>query len=200
MSRPSAPPFRPLLHMGVGALAPALGLLTPPLALLGAGLGVVAGWVVLPLTPLEARLRRAGEPWLCGLRTYPVAVLLLVALLPPAEAAAAWGVLAFGDSLAALVGSRVRAPALFGHPKATWAGSGAYVLGGAAGALAVSQACAALAAATGWVEAGPVPGVAACLLAALAAAGLDLLPLRPDDNLPAALGAGGVLRLLRGVP
>lgn len=195
---PAPPLLRPLIHMAVGCLALLLGVLPTPYALGGALLGVLAGWVVLPLTALEARLRRPGEAWLCGLRTYPVAVLLLVWTLPPAEAAAAWGVLAYGDALAAVVGSRVAAPAIFGHPKATWAGSAAYVLGGALAAFLLSRGCAELALFAPGVDVGPVPTALACTLAALGAAGLDLLPLPPDDNLPAALGAGGLLRLLRG--
>jgi dolichol kinase len=191
--------LRPLLHAGTGLVALTLGVLPGPWALAGAVLGVVAGWVILPRTPLEAKLRRPGEPFLCGLRTYPLAVLALVVLLPPAEAAAAWGVLAFGDAAAALAGGLVASPSLFGHPKATCAGSGAYVLVGGAAAWALSAAVVALGGWSGQVEAGPAPAAAACFLAALAAAILDLVPLPPDDNAPAAAAAGCVLYFTRGL-
>lgn len=198
MSAPVAAPwFRPLLHMGTGLLALALGVFPYPWSIAAACLGVLAGWVVFPLSNFEARLRRPGEPFLAGLRTYPLAVLLLVILLPPFEAAAAWGVLAFGDGAAALVGQRVHAPAIFGHAKATWSGSAAYVLIGGGCAYGVAAGAAALAAATGWVAAGPAPALGACFAAAAAAAILDLVPLPPDDNVPAAAAAGGVLAALR---
>jgi dolichol kinase len=185
--------LRPLVHAGTGLVALSLGVLPRPWALAGAALGVVVGWLVLPMTPLDARLRRPGEPFLGGLRTYPLAVLGLVLLLPPAEAAAAWGVLAVGDACAALVGQAVPAPRLLGHRKATLSGSGAYVALGGLAAFGLATAVGVLAARSGLTEAGPVPSLGACLLAAAAAAILDLAPLPPDDNVPAAAAAGGVL-------
>jgi dolichol kinase len=190
------PLFRPGLHAATGFLALLLGVLSRPLAIAAAALGVVVGWVVLPLT-LEAKLRRPGEPYLGGLRTYPLAVLGLVLLLPPAEAAAAWGVLAFGDAAAAVVGRLVPSPALLGHPKATWAGSGAYLVVGAIAAALLAAGVDALAGAGG--AGAPPPGLVRCLLAAAAAAASDLVDVPPDDNLPAAAAAGLALVLSRGV-
>lgn len=182
--------LRPLVHAAVGLIALTLGILPRPFALLGALAAIAFNWFVLPSLPIEQRLRRADEPFLGGLRTYPVAVFGLVLLLPGPAAAAAWGVLAFGDAAAAIVGQRVPAPSLLGHGKATWSGSGAYLLVGGAAALGLSEAVAALARSCSWVAAHPAPGLAACLLAALAATLMDLLPLPIDDNLPAALAAG----------
>lgn len=184
---------RPLTHGAVGLFALSLGILPHPLAIAGGVLGVVVGWVILPRTPWEARLRRPGESFLGGLRTYPVAVLILILWLSPANAAAAWGVLAFGDAAASIVGQRVPAPRLFGHPKATISGSGAHVLVGAAAAFALGQGAEALGDLTGWVETGSAPGIMRCALAALGAAVLDLVPIPPDDNIPGALAAGAVL-------
>jgi len=196
---PSAAPGlrRPMLHAATGLGALALGLLPAPWHLVAAGFGVLVGWVVFPLTAWGAALRRPGEPYLGGLRTYPLAVLLLVVLLPRAEAAAAWGILAFGDGAAAVIGARVPAPALFGHAKATWAGSAAYLACGSLAAWGLSAGVAALASQSGWVPSGPVPSFPGCVLAAGAATLIDLVPLPPDDNLPAAATAGGVLYALR---
>lgn len=192
-----SPLLRPVLHALTGLAALALGILPYPWALAAALLGVLVGWVVLPLTALEKRLRRPGEPFLCGLRTYPLAVLGLVILLDPTDAAAAWGVLAFGDAAAALVGRSWPTRALFGHAKATWSGSAAYVLIGGAAATSLSAGVAALADVSGLVETLGAPSISTCFLAALAAGILDLLPLPPDDNLPAAAAAGGVLHIVR---
>jgi dolichol kinase len=184
--------FRPLLHASVGLVALGLGFLPRPVLLAGAALGVVAGWVVLPLTPLERRLRRPGEPFVGGLRTYPLAVAGLVAFLPPTLAGAAWAILAFGDAAASVVGRRVPSPRIVRARKATWAGSGALVLVGAVAALGVAR----FVEATGGGAPSALPwGVG---LAALAAALPDLLPLPIDDNLPIAAAAGLALAATHG--
>ncbi len=188
---------RPIVHAATGLLALTLGLLPAPWHLVAAGLGLVAGWILLPLTAFGRGLQRPGEPFFSGLRTYPVAVFLLVLLLPRAEAAAAWGVLAFGDASAAIAGRLVPSPAIFGHRKATWAGTGAYVIDGGLAAWGLSAGAAALASATGWVTIETSPSVLACFAAAGAAALIDLVPIPPDDNLPGAATAGGVLHALR---
>jgi len=184
--------IRPALHASTGLGALLLGVLPHWAAVLCAVLGVIAGWVVIPLT-IETWLRRPGEGYFGGLRTYPLAVLGLVLLLPPATAAAAWGVLAFGDPAAALVGQRVKAPSVFGHAKATWSGSSAYVLVGGLAAFLLGTGAAWLGQHAGLVDPGMAPGVARCMLAALAAGLSDLVRIPPDDNLPAAVAAAAVL-------
>lgn len=191
--------LRPLLHAGTGFGALLLGVLPHPWALVCGGLGVLAGWVVFPLSGMEARLRRPGERFFGGLRTYPIAVLGLVWLLPPAEAAAAWGVLAFGDAAAAIVGTRVPGRRLLGHPKATLPGTLAHLLVGWGAAYALGAAVGALGRAAGIVDPGPVPTLLATGLAALAAVLVDLVLRPPEDNLPCAAAAGGVLAAVRGL-
>jgi dolichol kinase len=176
--------LRPLVHAATGLVALGMGVFPRWLNVAGAVLGVVAGWVVVPRTPLEARLRRPGEPFFCGLRTYPLAVLGLVLAFPvAAPAAAAWGVLAFGDAAASVVGRRVAAPRVVPGSRATWAGTGALVAFGFAGAFGLS----AFVAATGG---GPAVPAAWCLAAAGAGAVVDLVRLPPDDNIPIAAAAG----------
>ena len=191
------PLLRPMLHAATGVIALSLGVLPRPWAIAGGVFGIVAGWLILPALPLERRLRRPGEPFLGGLRTYPVAVLALVLWLPPAEAAAAWGILAFGDAAAAIVGSRVPAPAVFGHAKATWSGSLAHVAVGGLAAWGLALGVAGLGSWSGWVDTGAAPSLLRCALAAAAAACLDLVPLPLDDNIPGAAAAGGVLHATR---
>lgn len=198
MSAPR-PWFRPALHAGTGLGALLLGVLPHPWALACAGLGILAGWVVFPLSGMEARLRRPGEPFLGGLRTYPLAVFGLVLLLPPAEAAAAWGILAFGDAAAALVGMRVPGPRLLGHPKATLPGTSAHLLAGWGAAFALGLGVGVLGRAAETVDPGPVPTLLATGLAACAAVLVDLLLRPPEDNLPCAAAAGGVLAAVRGL-
>lgn len=184
--------FRPLLHAGTGLVALGLGVMPRWMNLTGAVLGLVAGWVVIPATPLEAKLRRPEEPFLCGLRTYPVAVFLLVWLLPPTLAATAWAVFAAGDAAASIVGRHVAAPRLFGHRKATWSGTPAFVV---VGTLA-GVGAAAFVAATGGAPALPWTSV---LAAATAAALVDLVRIPPDDNVPNAGAAGLVVAWAAGL-
>lgn len=181
--------FRAWFHAATGLIALLLGVLPYGLSVLGAVLGVVAGWIVIPLTPLEARLRRPGEPWLNGLRTYPVAVILLVLFLRPATlAATAWAVWAAGDAAASLVGRHLRAPSPFGHPKAAWSRTPAFGLFRTLPGVGAGR----LVEATGGGAGASLPVVA---LAAAAAALVDLVRIPPDDNLPNALAAGAVLYL-----
>ena len=201
--------LRPAIHAAMGLFAFALGVL-PRWAAIGMALAaIVFNWVLLPRLALGRRLQRPGEPFLGGLRTYPVAVLGLVVFLPPAEAAAAWIVMAWGDAAAALVGQTVPAPRVFGHRKATWSGTCALFLVGATGAWLAGQFVVLSAPAretdiilgVAKVLGGPgeAPSLARCVLAALAATLVDLVRIPPDDNLPCAAVSGAVLRALRSV-
>ena len=180
--------LRPLVHAATGLVALGMGVFPRWFSITGAVLGVVLGWVVIPQTPLEKRLRRPGEPFLCGLRTYPVAVLGLVLALPASLAAGAWAVLAAGDAAASFAGRYVKAPRIFGHPKATWSGTAAFVLVGWAAALGVGTF---VEATGGGLFVPPMVVPFAVVAAALA----DLVPIPPDDNLPIAAAAGLVLGL-----
>ena len=183
--------LRPLIHAATGLGTLLLGVL-PRFGAVGCALfGVLAGWVILPMTPLETRLRRPGEPFLCGLRTYPLAVLGLIVLLPATLAAAAWAVLAAGDAAASLVGRRVPAPPVLGRGKATWSGTTAFFLVGAAAATGAGR----------FVEAtggGPLGPAWAPIAAGAAAALIDLVRIPPDDNVPVAAAAGIALVLAAG--
>ena len=184
--------IRPLSHVGTAIVALGMGVLPRWANLTGAALGMLAGWVVIPRTRVEAVLRRPGEPWLNGVRTYPLAVALLVLLLPATLAAAAWTIMAAGDAAASFVGRHVPAPSLFGHKKGTWSGTPAlFVVGSLAG-----WGAGAFVAATGGTPLGNPMNV---VLAAGAAALIDLVPLPIDDNLPLAAAAGVTLAATSGM-
>jgi len=182
---------RAAIHAATGLVALGAGVYPTWFLLGGAIGGVLIGWVVIPLSPLEARLRREGEGYLGGLRTYPLAVLGLVMafLHQPTKVAAAWAVLAFGDAAANVVGRRVRSPHVFGHPKATWAGSGALFVVGAVAAFGAARF-------VEWTGAPPLEPRWAPLAAALAATLVDLVRIPPDDNLPIAAAAGAALAIV----
>jgi dolichol kinase len=90
---------------------------------------------VYALPRLAGTLYRPGEirrRLTSGIVLYPVAVLfLLVAFADrPDVAAAAWGVLAFGDGMATLVGRRVRSAPIPWNREKSIAGSVAFILFG----------------------------------------------------------------------
>ena len=140
------------------------------------------------------RLHRPGEidqRFPAGLVLYPTSVLLLLLMLPsrPDIVAASWGILAFGDGAATLVGRR------FGGRKWRWnrqksvAGSVAlFVAGGAAGSFLAW-----------WCRDAVIPppylwfSIGAPLVAALVAAAVETVPIRLDDNLSVPLAAASVL-------
>jgi dolichol kinase len=186
--------LRPLIHVCTGLVALGMGVFPRWFLIAGAVAGVVVGWVILPLLPLEKRLRRPGEPFLGGLRTYPLAVLGLVLAFPsaPTLAAAAWAIMAAGDAAASVVGRRVPSRKILGRGKATWAGSGALVLVGGLAAWGVAR----FVEATGGSPHANLTGIG---LAAVAGALPDLLSLPIDDNLPIATFAGLALAATHGL-
>jgi dolichol kinase len=191
--------LRPAVHAAMGLNALWLGVLPRwggvALALAAFALNAL----VLPRLAIGRALTRPGERFWGGLRTYPLAVLGLVLLLPAAEAAAAWGVLAFGDAAAAVVGQAVPAPRLFGHRKATWSGTPAFVVCGALAAWLLGEGVARLATSAPWVEPGVAPSLLRAGAAAAVAALVDLVRIPPDDNLPCAAASGATLHVLRGL-
>ena len=126
-----------------------------------------------------------------GILFYPMSVLVLILAFPhrPDIVAAAWGILAFGDGAASLVGSRSKGPRIPWNADKTVAGSTAFVvaasIGGGLLALWTRPAVA------------PLPPLAfslgATFVAAVAAAFVESLPVRLDDNISVPITAGIVL-------
>jgi uncharacterized protein (TIGR00297 family) len=135
--------------------------------------------------------RARGFP--LGILLYPLAVLLLILIFSSRLdiAAAAWGILAFGDGAATLVGQRVggrRWP--WNHDK-TIAGSAAFVLCASAGGILLAW----------WTRPNVAPPpsfwfvLLAPLAAAFAAAAVETVPVRLDDNISVPAAAAAVLWL-----
>lgn len=128
-----------------------------------------------------------------GILLYPVAVLTLIALFPARLdiAASAWAILALGDGSATLAGRAVRSPSLPWNREKTAAGTAAFVVFGAVGGMALAW----------WTRPAIAPPpplafvLAGPLVAALAAAIVETIPIRLDDNLTVPATAGAVLWL-----
>jgi uncharacterized protein (TIGR00297 family) len=182
---------RKLVHMAVGGIAFAVR----PLGLWGS-VACAVGAIVhnLFIFPLYGgkRLWRAHESErgrALGIVLYPVAVLLLLLLFRSRLeiAAAAWGILAFGDGMASLVGMSIGGSnPLPWNPKKSWAGTLAYALFGGLGAAILLL----------WTAPGHYAAsfaVAIAFAAALVAALLESQPQGLDDNIGVPLVAGLLL-------
>jgi uncharacterized protein (TIGR00297 family) len=181
---------RKVVHMGVGLLAFALRWLGP---FWGAMCALGACLFNLLLLPRIGgrRLWRSAEldsGRSLGIVLYPVAVLLLILVFYRRleVAAAAWGILAFGDGTASVAGMALGRRKLPWNPKKSWIGSLAYWVFGTAAAAALL-----LWTVPGRYEWGFALAVAAA--ATLVAAALESLPQGLDDNIGVPLVTGLVL-------
>jgi uncharacterized protein (TIGR00297 family) len=124
-----------------------------------------------------------------GILFYPFSVLLLIVLFPRRLdiVAAAWGIMAFGDGFATIVGRAAGRTPLRWNPDKTAEGSAAFVVAASLAAVALAW----------WTRpaVAPLPPLwftlAAPIAAAVVAAFAETLPVRLDDNLsvPAAAAA-----------
>ncbi len=186
---------RQLVHAGAGLFALLLPWLSWPQAALCAAAALAFNLLVLPRLAAD-RLFRPGElsgRASAGIVIYPASVLALVLVFRERLdlAAAAWGILAAGDSAATLVGRRLgtaggRWP---WNPLKTYAGSAAFVVAASAAGIGLAL----------WTRpAVPVdvpvwfPWVvpaAAAVVAMLA----ETMPVRMDDNVTVPAAAAAVL-------
>lgn len=181
---------RKVVHMGVGTIAFSLRYLGPFwAAILAAG---ALGFNLFLLPRIGGRkLWRQHEVESgasIGILLYPLAVLLLILVFYQRleVAAAAWGILAFGDGMASVVGMSIGRQKLPWNPRKSWMGSLAYVLFGTlAAAVLLVWTSPAQDRAYGWAFA-----LAACFATALLAAALESLPQGLDDNIGVPLVSG----------
>lgn len=179
---------RKLVHMGVGLIAFALRYLGPFWGAVCAAVAVGFNLLLLPRIGGRKLWRQAEHEAgaSLGILLYPLAVLLLILVFYQRleVAAAAWGILAFGDGMASVVGMALGRRKLPWNPGKSWAGSLAYVLFGTAAAATLLI----------WTtpdhhyELGFT--LAVCFATALLAAALESLPQGLDDNLGVPLVAG----------
>lgn len=181
----SAETLRKLLHVAFGGFAFAAVFLGP-LGTAAVALAALAfNSFVLPRAGGRRLWRRQelARGHSLGMLLYPLSVLLLVAIFQRRleVAAAVWGILAFGDGAAALLGTAVGGARLPWNPAKTWVGTLSHWLFGSLAAAAL----------LGWTLARRQPPAevswtflaAAAAAAALFAAFLESQPQELDDNL-----------------
>ncbi len=174
---------RQFLHFGATSFALALRWIPQWAAFTLAGAAVAVWWVFMPLLRRDFGLARDGERFVGGLRTYPVAVLLLLVLFPLPAAAAGWAVLGVGDAFSNLLGRRYGRHPFLGREDRSLVGTLAFVVTAWPAAWGLAMHVHGPSAADAWLPA---------LIAAVAGAVAELLPLQRwiDDNIPVALAAG----------
>jgi len=181
---------RKVVHMAVGLMAFLVRFLGPLWSAACALAAVLFNILLLPRIGgrklwREAETTRGAA---VGIVLYPIAVLLLILVFHwrLEIAAAVWGVLAFGDGMASLVGMTIGRTKLPWNPRKSWAGSAAYVLFGTAGAAGLLL----------WTAPGRYDvafAVAAGLATALAGALVESIPQALDDNISVPIVAGLLL-------
>jgi len=133
--------------------------------------------------------RLGGKAW--GIIFYALSVLILIAVFRNRLelAAAAWGIMAFGDGLASVVGRRFPRPRLPWNARKSWAGSAAFVLCGGTAGWALLLFCARQDASVSE----PLAALGMVLAAAVVAGLFESLPAGLDDNLSVPFAAGATL-------
>lgn len=185
--------LRKIVHMGVGSIAFAVAYLGPMYSALCALAALLMNIFVLPRVGGKVLWRRSEEErgGSLGIILYPAAVLVLILIFwnRLEVAAAIWGILAFGDGMASLVGMTVGGPRLPWNPRKSWSGTFAYTLFGTAGAATLLWWTLSR---TGQAYDLTYLIVAAAVTAAFAAL-IESQPIELDDNISVPILAGLVL-------
>ena len=186
---------RQWIHVGSAGFALLLRYLTWWQAAALAAAALAFNVVVLPGIGGRRLYRPVDEArgYPIGIVLYPLAVLLAILAFTarPDIAAAIWGVLAFGDGFATLVGRRMGGPQWPWNREKTIGGTMAFAVCGGAGAVALAL----------WTRpaVSPEPPLVFALVApaaaALVAAFVETIPVRLDDNVSVPVAAATVLWL-----
>ncbi|MEN3337404.1 MAG: hypothetical protein V7647_1080 [Acidobacteriota bacterium] len=158
-----------------------------------AGVAIAVNAHVLPRLPGWSLYRDAGRGrrYLSGVTLYPLAILLLVLVLPERLdiVASAWAILAFGDGMATIVGRRVGGPRIPWNRAKSVSGTAAFLVFGGIGGVLLCLWCRPVILPPPYVW----YSIAAPLLATVAAAAVETIPVRLDDNVSVPAIAAAVL-------
>ncbi|MEM8930689.1 MAG: TIGR00297 family protein [Acidobacteriota bacterium] len=184
---------RKIVHMGVGLIAFSVVFLGPLYSALLALAAVLMNVFVLPRAGGKLLWRQAEteRDFSLGIVLYPAAVLALILVFwnHLEIAAAVWGILAFGDGMASLVGMTVGGPKLPWNARKTWSGTLAYTVFGTIGAATLLW----------WtLDRGGEPYwlpylIVAAFVTAVFSALIESQPIELDDNVSVPLLAGLML-------
>ncbi len=190
---------RQVVHVAMGGWALLLRWISSPQAIALAVAALLFNWLVLPRIGGRSLYREAdharGYPM--GILLYPCVVLLLILIFHSRLdiAAAVWGVLAAGDGAATIVGRRLPRARLPWNVEKTVAGTAAFVVFGTiASALLGWWVSARIGTPTILETLAPWLGMA--FIATFAAALVETIPVRLDDNVSVSATAAFVFAAL----
>lgn len=189
---------RQIVHIAMAAFALLLPYLTWPEAAGLAGAALVFNAIALGRVA-PAIMRETDKRGIrAGVLYYPLSILTLILVFRARLdfVAAAWGVMAFGDGFATLVGKSLGGPALPWNREKTWSGLIAFIVFGAIGGVGLSVWF--------WLVSPPQPENFAALshwtfkfwapiVAAVLAAFVETILIRLDDNISVPATAGAVM-------
>ena len=145
--------------------------------------------LVVPRLKIKSHFYRPTEGYYSpGAFLYFLVLLILVLFFPPAVVAASWAILALGDGLATLIGQNFKARELPWNRDKTYYGSLAFIVFATLGAFILLK----------WMlpEMGSGAAFAVGLKTSLAAALVESLPLKINDNVTVAITSAMVLSFL----
>lgn len=207
---------RQIVHIAMAAFALLLPYLTWPQAAGLAGAALVFNAIALGRVA-PAIIRETDKRGMrAGVLYYPLSILGLILIFRQHLhfVAAAWGVMAFGDGFATLIGKSLGGPALPWNREKTWSGLFAFVVCGAIGAVALSYWFWIIAASPSIIgsriipvnerELGMLAGIPphwnftfwAPIAAAVVAGLVETLPIKLDDNISVPATAGAAMWFL----
>lgn len=181
--------LRKSIHIAVGLGAVALKWIPWRTAALVAAAFVIVNWLVLHRI-VGKRVARHERGWDTGIVLYPAAVCALIVVFNwhIEIAAVAWALLAFGDGFATLIGRALPLAPLPWNRQKSWGGLLAFLIFGGGAAFAIAMLF------------GGQPRTEALLLAIVASAFAESLPLGLNDNVTVPLVAGGLLAAISIAP
>ncbi|HEX9161960.1 MAG TPA: DUF92 domain-containing protein [Thermoanaerobaculia bacterium] len=176
--------LRKSLHIAFGLFAFTLKWLPWWLAAIVAACAILGNWMVLHRV-VGRSVSRHERGYDAGIILYPAAVLALILLFHDhlSIAAVAWTTLAFGDGFATLAGRSVRLGSLPWNRDKSWGGLLAFLIAGSVAGIAVAL----------WLGGVSITHV---LLAVLAGAIAETLPLHVDDNVTVPFASAVTLAVL----
>jgi len=174
--------LRKSIHIAAGLGAFALKWIPWRTAALVAAAFIVINWLLLHRV-VGRSVARHERGWDTGIVLYPAAVCALIVVFNwhIEIAAVAWALLAFGDGFATLIGRAVPLAPLPWNRQKSWGGAMAFLIFGGAAAFGIAM-----------IFDGQ-PRMEALLLAIVASAFAESLPLGLNDNVTVPLVAAGVL-------
>lgn len=145
--------------------------------------------LILPKLKAKTHFYRSTEKvYSQGAIAYFLVLLILVLVMPPAVVAASWAILALGDGMATLFGQHFKARELPWNKRKTFAGFFAFLIFATFGSLILLK----------WMIGGIsyFDALSISFKAALAAAIVESMPVRINDNITVAIVSAVVLSLL----